>query len=45
MAAIEIVPESLANFEPGTNLALDCVCRGVLNGSPFVLDNGVVTKA
>jgi hypothetical protein len=39
-APYEIVPQSLANFEPGTSLTLDCVCRGVLKGSPFVLDKG-----
>ena len=37
-APYEIVPQGLANFEQGTNSALDCVCRGVLEGSPFMLD-------
>ncbi len=32
-------PQGLAAFGPGASAALDCVCRGVLNRSPFVLDD------
>jgi hypothetical protein len=38
-APYEIVPQGMAAFAPGASAALDCVCRGVLNRSPFVLDN------
>jgi hypothetical protein len=38
-APYEIAPQGMAAFAPGASAALDCVCRGVLNRSPFVLDN------
>jgi len=34
----EIVPQGLEAFEPGADAALDCVCEGILEGTPFVLD-------
>jgi hypothetical protein len=34
----DIEPQGLAPFERGVNAALDCVCQGVLTGSPFVFD-------
>ena len=36
----EIEPQNLDGFAPGANAALDCVCRGLLNGSPFMFDDG-----
>lgn len=37
-APYEVAPRRLADFVPGANDALDCVCRGILEGTPFVFD-------
>lgn len=37
-APYEVDPLGLAQFEPRANRALDCVCNGILEGAPFVLD-------
>jgi hypothetical protein len=34
----EIAVQGLGPLEPGASAALDCVCQGVLTGSPFVFD-------
>jgi hypothetical protein len=37
-APYEIAPQGLDAFLPGAHSSLDCVCRGVLEGSAFVFD-------
>ena len=37
-APYEIVPQGLSPFEPGANRAIDCVCKGVLEGTSFVFN-------
>jgi len=37
-APYEIVPQGLEAFEPGAHASVDCVCDGILDGTPFVLD-------
>ena len=37
-APYEIAPLHLSALASGANAALDCVCDGVLNGTPFVFD-------
>ena len=37
-APYEIAPLRLSVLAPGANAALDCVCDGLLEGTPFVLD-------
>ncbi len=37
-AEIEIDVERLSDLEPGRFSGLDCICEGILNGSPFVHD-------
>ena len=32
-------PQGLAAFAPGASAALDCVCDGILRGTPFVFDD------
>jgi capsular polysaccharide biosynthesis protein len=39
-APYEVAPLKLNTFEPGVYPSLDCVCRGILDGTPFVLDGG-----
>jgi hypothetical protein len=36
-APYEIAPLRLSDLAPGENAALDCVCDGLLDGTPFVL--------
>ena len=38
VAPYEVAPLRLKTFEPGAYPALDCVCQGILEGTPFVLD-------
>ena len=41
-APYEIVaPQPLAAFAPGASAALDCVCDGILRGTPFVFDENM----
>ena len=38
-APYEIVaPQPIAGFAPGASAALDCVCDGILRGTPFVFE-------
>lgn len=41
----EIAPQAIDGFAQGASAALDCVCDGILNGTPFVLagDGGSVS--
>ena len=34
----EVMPQSLDVFMPGGDAALDCVCSGILEGTPFVFE-------
>src|SRR4029079_2804676 len=40
-APYRIVPIALDAFAPGGNAGLDCVCHGILQGLPFVLESQV----
>jgi hypothetical protein len=42
-APYEIAPQGLEAFAPGAHASVDCVCDGILEGTPFVLD-GPSTK-
>ncbi|MBK5199099.1 MAG: capsular biosynthesis protein [Methyloceanibacter sp.] len=37
-APYEVVPQGLQAFAPGAHASIDCVCDGILTGTPFVLD-------
>jgi hypothetical protein len=37
-APYEIAPLNLTTFEPGIHASLDCAAGGILDGTPFVLD-------
>jgi hypothetical protein len=36
----EIAPQGIGGFVPGASVALDCVCDGLLKGTPFVFEGG-----
>jgi hypothetical protein len=38
-APYEIAPQRLDAFLPGMHASLDCVCRGVLEGTHFIFEN------
>ena len=39
-APYQIAAQGLGAFKPGAHHALDCMCKGILEGTPFVLDAG-----
>ena len=43
-ASFEISVDSLADLEPGRHPGLDCICEGLMSGTPFVYDAPAIRR-